>query len=501
MRIIINKNIFLSILAGILISLSYPDFYIPFIYIFGFLIWLNIIYRFSYKVSTINSFLTGFVFSLLSYYWIIKAINYYGGVNLFVSIFLLILFCIFYSIFYFVSIGILLKFLFNRYNALSVFLFPFIWVFIEITREYFPFSGFPWNLAGYMISYIHPLEKLAQFSGVYGLSFLAIFIPSVLFFSYLRKNVFLLITGVLIPLILFVFLNLNDNNTDYSKKYKVAILQGNIEENIKQDKNYDEYITDVYIKLFKKAAQEKTDLIVMPESAVPFFYFSESSIKDRFFNGIKDIKIPIIIGLDNVIYINGKPHLYNSVFLFDENHNLVAFYNKIKLVPFGEYVPFPFKVFSKLFPYLEGWDFESGSSMNTLNYKNFRIIPLVCFEAVFSTFVANFSKKGNLIVNLSNDAWFGNTSAPFQHFEMSRLRAVETGRYLIRATNTGISAIVSPDGKIIKMSELFKRQILTGEVSLVNSNTFWVKYKGILFYCFLTVFVALVIFYEKSFRR
>ncbi|EDP73281.1 apolipoprotein N-acyltransferase, partial [Hydrogenivirga sp. 128-5-R1-1] len=234
--------------------------------------------------------------------------------------------------------------------------------------------------------------------------------------------------------------------------------------------------------------------------AVPFFYFSESNIKDKFFKEIKNIKIPFIIGLDNWVYKNGKPYLYNSVFLFDENHNLIDYYNKIKLVPFGEYVPFPFKVFSKMFPYLEGWDFSFGKKIKTLNYRDFKIAPLVCFEATFPNLVSKFSENANLLVNLSNDAWFGKTSAPFQHFEMSRIRAVENGKYLIRATNTGISAIVSPDGKA-KLSKLYKRQILLGEVALINKKTFWLKYKNFIFLTFLVIFFAIILKLETNLRR
>ena len=187
------------------------------------------------------------------------------------------------------------------------------------------------------------------------------------------------------------------------------------------------------------------------------------------------------------------------MFLFDKDHNLAGFYNKKKLVPFGEYVPFPFKIFSKMFPYLEGYDFKSGNKTNLLIYKDFRIAPLICFEAIFPNFVSNFIlKNGNLLINITNDAWFGNSSAPFQHFEMARIRAIETGKYLVRAANTGISAIISPDGEIIKLSHLFKKEIIIGEISLTNNNTLWIKYKNQIFILFLTLFGIIFILVEKN---
>lgn len=494
---IIMKNTSLSIVAGILLSISLPNFYIPFAFIIGFFILFQLTAENSYKYTLFYSFITGFSFALFSYYWIIKAINYYGGVNIFVSILLLILFSFFYSILYFVSFSLILKGFINRFGLIAIFLAPFLWVLIEISREYFPYSGFPWNLAGYMISYMHPIENLASYIGIYGLSFIVILISSLIFYSIKRKNIIYFALAVIIFIVPYTFFSFYKKSF-YGKSYKIAILQGNIEEDIKQnDKKYSDYILNVYLNLFKKAVKQNPDLIILPESAVPFFYFSESEIKDKFFKEIKPYKIPFLIGLDNFMYINDKLLLFNSLFLFDENHNLVDFYNKIKLVPFGEYTPFPFKLFSSLFPYLEGYDFKSGERMNILNYKDFKFIPLICFEAIFPNFVSDFAKKGNIIVNVSNDAWFGKTSAPFQHLEMARIRAVETGRFLIRATNTGISAVILPDGTVEKKLPLFKRDILIADVKLLSENTFWIKYKNILFILFIILFIGYISFLIK----
>lgn len=502
MIFIIKFYFIYPLIAGLLLAISLPGYYIPFAFTVGFFIWfLNIYQAKMYKHVFLNSLATGFFFSVFSYYWIINALNFYGGVNFFVSIGLLILFSIFYSIFFFVTVGILAKIFFRRYASKGVLLVPFIWVIVEIVREYFPFSGFPWNLSGYMVSYITPFDKMAYYIGVYGLSFSVLLLSSVLFLSYVRKSTLLLSAGIFFPIFIYFLLGqCRLYNKTKGKPYKVAILQGNISEDIKQNKDFNEYMTEVYIKLFKKAAMYKPDFIIMPESALGFLFFSESKTKEKFFSSIKDIKIPFIVGLDNILYKDGKYYLYNSIFLFDENHKLIDFYNKIKLVPFGEYVPFPFKMFSRLFPYLEGWDFSAGSKQKVLKYKNVKFVPLICFEAIFPNFVADFAEKGNVLVNTSNDAWFGKSIAPFQHFEMSRLRAVETGKYLLRATNTGISAIVNPDGTIQKMSSLFKREIITGTFVPVDKKTFWLKYRYIELGVLLLVFFFTFLKYELGRR-
>ncbi|MDQ7056277.1 MAG: apolipoprotein N-acyltransferase [Persephonella sp.] len=281
--------------------------------------------------------------------------------------------------------------------------------------------------------------------------------------------------------------------TDTGIGKNIAVIQGNITEDVKLDSSKRLEVIDKYLYLIETASKYDVDLIILPESAIPVYplYQEEDVYRAYFFEKLKKYKKALLSGFDNIHYQNNRLILHNSVFLYDENGKMVNVYNKIKLVPFGEYVPFPFGIFRSLFPYLEGYDFMPGEEKSILQFKKFKIIPLICFEAIFPDFVADFSKEGNLIVNITNDAWFGRTSAPFQHFEMARIRAIETGRYLIRAANTGISSVINPAGEIKSSLNLFEDGIILERVYLIDRETFWAKhhYKiKLLFIILFTVF-------------
>ena len=503
-----KKNLLISLISGLLIAISLPKFYIPFVFLIGFFFFIKLIVENNTKKAFFYSTLIGFFFSLASFYWINYSVVYYGNVSIFVAIPLFILFSLAFSVFQFGFSGLATKILINRYKLEAVFFLPFIWLLLEITREFLPFGGFPWNLSGYMISYINSLAQITSITSIYGLSFLVLFFSVSIFYFFYKKNfVSFLITifCIFLVAVLFIYGNYRINNYQYTgKQIKVSIVQGNIPEDMKMSLEGKPEIIKKYTNLIQKAyKQNKPDLIVLPESALPFPPLARNDkLKETFFKNIRNVKSPMIIGFDNYFTRGDKLYLYNSMFLFDEHHRIRNYYNKIKLVPFGEYVPFPFKVFASLFPYLEGYDFIRGKYMKLLIYKNIRILPLICFEGIFPNFVASDSKKRpNLIVNITNDAWFKKTSAPYQHFEMVRIRAIETGTFLVRAANTGISAFISPTGKIIKSLGLFEEGFITAKIHLQNKETFFEKYRIQMFYFMLLIFLSFLLYFEWKYKH
>ncbi|WP_457626550.1 apolipoprotein N-acyltransferase [Persephonella sp.] len=492
------KKIFLSITGGFLISLSFPDFFLPFVYLGGFFIIFYFVYsEKSLKKSAFYIFLTGFSFSVLSFYWIVFALGHYGNVNLATAVVLFVLFGTVFSLLQFVSFGVFL-FVLKRYKN-SILLAPFIWTFLEILREFFPFTGFPWNLMGYTISYINPVAQLASIGGVYSLSFLSVFFGVCTFLFFTRRDILstLLIVGsIFIFSALYLWGEHRINNFEKEGiKKNIAVIQGNISQDIKNSSDRLKII-EKYLSLIKTAAKNNVDLIILPESAVPVYplYQEEDVYRDYFFDQLKSTGKPVLSGFDNVYYDRNRLVIHNSVFLMDEKGRIIDFYNKIKLVPFGEYVPFPFGIFKFLFPYLEGYDFSPGKEKKILKYKEFRIIPLICFESIFPIFVSEFSKEENILVNVTNDAWFGKTSAPFQHFEMARIRAIENGRYLIRAANTGISSVITPTGTIEYSLGLFEEGIILDTVYLNDSKTFWCMYHKQILISLIALFIIFATF-------
>ncbi len=426
--------------------------------------------------------------------------------SFYLSIPVFILFSLAFSLVQFGISGLIGKWIFFRFGSKGVFIFPFVWLAVELLREYFPFGGFPWLFSGYAISYINPIAQMASITGIYGLSVLVLSLSAVLFYFYERRD----LTSLGLVAFSFVFViavwlfgeHRINNFEENGKSLKVAVLQGNIPEDMKQDVSKSKEIIDIYIKLFKEASKENPDLIVLPESALPFYPRSpDRFLYKYFFEKIKDIKVPFLTGYDDIFYKNGRYYLYNAIYLYDEKHQVVDFYTKIKLVPFGEYVPFPFKVFSSLFPYLEGYDYIASKEIKPLKYKEMVIAPFICFEAIFPSLLTQYKDKGiNLLVNISNDAWFGKTSAPFQHFEMARVRAIESGRYLVRSANTGISAIVNPVGRIKSVKGIFERGYITGKVKLINKNTIFMENRVAVLFLIFAVGIGMFltfIFVEK----
>ena len=505
---VFNKYFIIPLISGFLIALSFPKYFIPFSFLIGFFFLFKSLVEDSFKKHIFISFLTGFFFSLFAFGWLTYAMEVYLNTSPLLAKVILILFSIIFSIYQFVIFSLIL-FPLKRFIKTNVFIIaPFIWVVIEITREFFPFTGFPWNLLGYTLSPISEIAQISSIGGVYLLSLLAMYLSVGIFsFFYYKKfkSSIALLTLLLIFVLIYTYGYIRINNfTEKGIKKRVALVQGNIKQNEKLDKTKKKVILEKYIKLVKEADRFNPDIIILPESSLPFYPSYIDDLYIKFFSSLKDIKTKtLLIGIDDVILTeDNEIRVFNTITLFNKKGLSIDQYRKIKLVPFGEYTPKFFKIFAKLIPYLTtGIDFSTGERKNLIRYKEFKIIPLICFESIFPYFVADFSKKGNIIVNTTNDAWFGNTSAPYQHFEMARLRAIETGKYLVRIANTGISAIISPTGRIEKSLKLNETGVLIGDVYLLEDKTFFVSHLKLI-YSFYVIFpIMLIVFFVLKERK
>jgi apolipoprotein N-acyltransferase len=184
----------------------------------------------------------------------------------------------------------------------------------------------------------------------------------------------------------------------------------------------------------------------------------------------------------------------NSAFLLSPDGKIAGKYDKVHLVPYGEYVPL-----RKFFPFINKLvagigDFRKGEGNNPIKFGNHALGILICYEGIFPELSREYKEKGaNLLVNITNDAWFGRTSAPYQHLSMTVFRAVENRTFLVRSANTGISAIISPSGKIIKKTGLFERTVLRGSVKLLDRKTIYALYGDIFVYICL-ILLGVIIF-------
>lgn len=267
-------------------------------------------------------------------------------------------------------------------------------------------------------------------------------------------------------------------------RIRVALIQGNIDQSVKWDETYQEHTVHEYLRLTRRELVPKPDLVVWPETATPFYLQEENALARQVRGFVRDNQLLLLTGTPRyaVNIATGEVTYANSAFLLGPSGETIAFYDKEHLVPFGEYVPF-----GDLFPFIsrlaagEG-EFVPGSDPAPLRWDDLALGMLICYETIFSNLSQDRVRAGsNLLVNISNDAWFGMSSAPRQHLHQAVLRAVEQGRFLVRATNTGITAVIDPRGRRLESGTLFQRLTMSyPDVRLLEETTFFHRHYLIL---------------------
>jgi apolipoprotein N-acyltransferase len=365
--------------------------------------------------------------------------------------------------------------------------FPVSWVALEYLRAYL-LTGFPWALLGYTQYRTLPLIQIADLTGVYGVSFLILLVNVLLFqlWRWVRgkdgAHYPLLATAAVIPLFLLTiwygFISLNRDLPGTT--VKVALAQGNIPQDVKWNPAFQEETVSIYERLSRQSAGSGATLIIWPESSLPFFFQKEPRYSERISSLAKELGAALIVSSPALEPAEGRDRLLNSAFLIAADGSTVGRADKFHLVPFGEYVPL-----AKLLPFVnkmvEGiGDFSPGRSVSPLPAAFGKLGVLICFEGIFPEISREYVNRGaRLLVNITNDAWFGNSSAPYQHLSMTVFRAVENRVPLVRSANTGITAIIDSRGHVRGMTGLFREALLTGEVRIGHEQSFYSRYGDI----------------------
>jgi apolipoprotein N-acyltransferase len=262
-----------------------------------------------------------------------------------------------------------------------------------------------------------------------------------------------------------------------SPSVRVSIVQGNIDQDKKWDPEFQRSTILKYIKLSLRAKKDKSNLVVWPETATPFYFLRNVELSRLVQEGIREIDADFFIGSPALKFDKETVEHYNSVFLVGPDGSLYGKYDKAHLVPFGEYVPF-----KKWLPFLGKMvesvgDFHSGKKGQTIQWGKHVIGSQICYEIIFPNLArAMTQNNAELLINITNDAWYGRSSAPYQHFSMAKFRAVENRRSLIRAANTGISGFIDPSGKVIGSTELFQDAVMTANVPTLEIKTFYTRF-------------------------
>lgn len=489
------KRIILAIVSGALLALAFPPFDMGFIAWFGY---VPLLYALNDKDGgRLKGLVTGFVFGLSFFlgtvYWVIHSMYYYGGVPYTISTLVMLLLVVYLSI-YPAIFGLVLSLTARQDKVFRLIAVPALWVALEYARGYL-FTGLPWVLTGYTQASYIPVIQIADTTGVWGVSFLVLIVNMAVLYNIeylLKKTRSLPLRESVIALALLVSIvayglartRQVDNDVRLWNTMRVGIAQGSIDQSLKWDPSYQRATIDIYRDLSLSAGKMGARLIVWPEAAIPF-YFEPDKIRDGLIGEISRATGSFILtGSPSYSYNPTAERIdyFNSAFLLSPAGESIGKYDKVHLVPFGEYVPL-----KKILPFVKKLtagigDYSEGPGPLPINFEGGSIGTLVCFESIFPELAAGFVRNGaTVLVNITNDAWFGTTSAPYQHFQMSIFRAVENKVFVLRSANTGISGVIDPVGRVRQKTGLFKRDFMVDTVGLKRGAPTFYTLRGDVF--------------------
>jgi len=408
----------------------------------------------------------------------------YGGLNAFVSVILLLLFALYLGL-YHGLFGILLAISARKrqgYSLRALVLAPFLWVSVELARTYI--TGFPWCLLGTSQVNNVPLARIATFTGVYGVSFEIALVNTAFAAAALvarRRRMTMLVAAVCasVGLQVWQLIPLQSPPPDHY----ATLVQVNLPLN---DYHWDEQKEkDILADLTKfsippkGASSQDPGLIIWPEAPAPFL------VTDYHFRGTllniarttNSYMIAGSIGIENTGREDVQPDLYNSAVIVGPDGKWGARYDKNHLVPFGEYIPLGslFKFASSLTH--EVGTFKAGHDRKLLNLGKNQAGVFICYESIFPNEVRQFADNGaDVFINISDDGWYGDTGAPGQHLNQARMRAIENNRWVLRSTNTGITASIDPFGRVVASAPRNVRAYMEAPYGYVSEKTFYTEH-------------------------
>ncbi len=484
------KSAALSLLSGIVLALPFCS---GRLWVFGWCGFVPLFFALHHKTplkAFLLSYFTGLVFWSVTIYWLIH-------VTLLGQILLIAYLALYFGIFGF----IITKLWTVDYGLWTIFSLPSAWVCLEYLRAHL-LTGFGWALLGYSQYLNPPVIQIADLVGVYGVSFLVMMVNIALCvlpalpagrrraYCAKKKNYIVLPIMCLLAALGYGYFRLTTHDS-LRTTVKVSLIQGNIPQELKWAFGSQPLILDRYAQLTKDVALEKPAIIIWPEASSPGFWGEpqDAWILETIFSLAKEARIPLLFGT----VVKEKGQYFNSALLINEEGKLSGRYDKLHLVPFGEYVPLKhiFKFLATIVPI---GDFTAGKEFTTFSLNAIRDTHpsatlrasnaqrfgvLICFEDTIPELSRNFVRKGaDLLVNITNDAWFKKTSAPYQHLSASVFRAIENRVALVRAANTGVSCVIDPQGKIIArvlqgQKDTFVPGIMTANIHLRQRNSLY----------------------------
>jgi apolipoprotein N-acyltransferase len=460
-------RIILAVLSAAILSLSYRGSF-PSIYAwFCPAIFFASVLRASGRVAFLCGFLHGLVFVITTVPWIAQTLSIHGGMSLAAGWGVLLVIAVVWGL----STGLAgwgIQRLAVRSYMLALIGAPFLWVWTEVYRTYLPEVSFPWALLGYAPAENPALVQLATITGAYGLSFLTAAFNALLLWTGCgepgdsKRRIKMLAAAVIVLLVIMFF---GPRFLPKAEAHHWArVVQPNFPENEQYVGDwYADHKADMtqlqYLSLRPSLIGVKPDLLVWPEAPAPFS-FQEAHFVPYISKLAQDFHNPVIVGViewkPETEQVNGMPRTtmwpYNSAAMLNASGQRTFSYDKMHLVPFGEYEPFPFihQVVTSVSEQVGGFHKGTNRAVGTFSNGN-KFSVFICYEAIYANEIRQFTDRGaELLVNISNDGWFGTSAAAEQHLRMARVRAVENRRWLLRDTNSGITASIDPYGNVTR---------------------------------------------------
>ncbi|MCM8783631.1 MAG: apolipoprotein N-acyltransferase [Candidatus Omnitrophica bacterium] len=466
----------LCFISALLLILSFPstDFYL--------FAWFGLVPLFfalknkNKKQTFFLSYLWGLIFWAGILYWLVKVT------------FLGYLFLVLYLAIYLGLFGLITNYGL-RVTDYGLLFLPSAWVFLEFLRSNL-FTGFAWVLLGYSQYKNLPLIQIADITGGYGVSFLIVLVNVAIYLVFISKeSVFRRMKRILAVFVLLSLCSIygyfkihTPLSAHHSLPLRISLIQANISPYEKWDVKFKNEIIERYVYLTQMAVRKNSSLIIWPETAFPGFWEVEEDLRTKVLDLTKEVKTGILLGAP----VWEGELIYNAAIFISGEGEEIKRYRKIHLVPFGEYTPFP-KILGFLQHKFDIGDFTRGKEyavfLHRLPCTGYPFSVLICFEDIFPNLVRNFVKKGaEFLINLTEDGWYGKSSASFQHLQALVFRAVENRRYMVRAANTGYSCVVSSLGKIVselkddRGERLFIRGIHTSDILPNSEKTIYTRF-------------------------
>ncbi len=472
------RAIVLSVISGVLLTAGFPRMDMPLLSWIALVPLLMAVRGGSGKRALLLGFVCGMAHYVTTVYWVRYAMNYYGGIPLAIAIVLLILLSGYLAIY-----PMLFAFIANKWERrprLWVWGLPLVWVALEWVRAH-ALTGFPWANLGYTQSSFLQLIQVADITGVYGISWLVAF-ASTIVASYLARRrphwAAAVWTLCLISALAYGSWRLDriEAMEKAAPPVTVAVVQGNVEQALKWDPAFQFETLERYRALSIEAAANdpKPDVLVWPETAAPFIYGVDETLTLKLQRIIAEAGVPVLFGSPAVQGSRGVPIFLNVAYLVDGASRFLGRYAKQHLVPFGEYVPLKniLFIFNKLLEAVG--EFAPGRDPSPLSLNGQKLGVLICYEDIFPELSRTTVRHGaTILANLTNDAWYGESSGPYQHMQMAGWRSIEFRTPLVRAANTGVSVIFGASGRSYGHIPLNEQGHLTRAVYPIRVETFY----------------------------